>query len=151
MVASDIEIARAARLKPMAEIGARLDIPADAILPYGRGKAKLSEDFLAGIEGRQDGKLVLVTAMTPTPAGEGKTTTTVGLSDGLNRIGKKAISCTREPSAGPRRRGTRSRRTARPGTPPSHAPSFAATSRVHTASHQYRSSPTPPPLAARHQ
>ena len=101
MVGSDIEIARAAKLKPMAEIGARLGIPADAILAYGRGKAKLSEDFLAALEGRPEGKLVLVTAMTPTPAGEGKTTTTVGLGDGLNRIGQRAAICIREPSLGP--------------------------------------------------
>jgi formate--tetrahydrofolate ligase len=98
---SDIEIARAAKMQPIGEIGAKLGIPLDALEPYGRTKAKLSLDFVHGIEERPEGKLILVTAMTPTPAGEGKTTTTVGLGDGLNRIGKRAAICLREPSLGP--------------------------------------------------
>jgi formate--tetrahydrofolate ligase len=98
---SDIEIAREATLKPIGEIGAGLDIPHEALLPYGHTKAKLSYEFLDGLTARDNGKLILVTAMTPTPAGEGKTTTSVGLADGLNRIGKKTIVCLREPSLGP--------------------------------------------------
>ncbi len=98
---SDIEIARAATQKPIAEIGESLGIPRDALLPYGHTKAKLGQSFLDSVKGNQDGKLVLVTAVTPTPAGEGKTTTSVGLSDGLNRIGKKTVVCLREPSLGP--------------------------------------------------
>lgn len=98
---SDIEIARKAKMKPISEIGARLDIPEDALIPFGRTKAKISGDYLAGLNGRPNGKLILVTAINPTPAGEGKTTTTVGLGDGLNRIGKKAMICLREPSLGP--------------------------------------------------
>ena len=100
-MASDIEIARAASLKPITEIGARLDIPADALESYGSTKAKVRSDFIKGLSDRPDGKLVLVTAINPTPAGEGKTTTTVGLGDGLNRIGKRAAICLREPSLGP--------------------------------------------------
>jgi len=100
-VKSDIEIARAAAMKPIGEIGAALEIPDHALEPYGRFKAKIGGDFRAGLADRPDGKLILVTAMTPTPAGEGKTTTTVGLGDGLNRIGKKTIVCLREPSLGP--------------------------------------------------
>jgi formate--tetrahydrofolate ligase len=98
---SDIEIARAAHLKPITEVGAALGIPASALLTYGPVKAKVAFDFIDGVQDRADGHLILVTAINPTPAGEGKTTTTVGLSDGLNRIGKRAISCTREPSLGP--------------------------------------------------
>ncbi len=101
MPKSDIEIAREATMQPISEIGAKLDIPADALMPFGHHKAKISPDFLKGLEGKPDGKLILVTAITPTPAGEGKTTTTVGLGDGLNRIGKKAMMCLREPSLGP--------------------------------------------------
>ncbi len=100
-MASDIEIARAANMKPIQEIGMKLDIPEEALLPYGRTKAKISADFLQGLNGRSNGKLILVTAINPTPAGEGKTTTTVGLGDGLNRIGKNAMICLREPSLGP--------------------------------------------------
>ncbi|MEM6615190.1 MAG: formate--tetrahydrofolate ligase [Pseudomonadota bacterium] len=100
-VKSDIEIARAASKKPIADIGARLDIPSDSLLPFGHDKAKISADFLKSLGGKPDGKLILVTAINPTPAGEGKTTTTVGLGDGLNRIGKKAAICLREPSLGP--------------------------------------------------
>ncbi|NVP58086.1 formate--tetrahydrofolate ligase [Mycoplana rhizolycopersici] len=98
---SDIEIARAARKKPILEIGASLGIPAEELLPYGHDKAKISADFIAAQRQKKDGKLILVTAINPTPAGEGKTTTTVGLGDGLNRIGKKAIVCIREASLGP--------------------------------------------------
>jgi formate--tetrahydrofolate ligase len=100
-VKSDIEIARAAKMLPIAEVATRAGIPLDAIEPYGRTKAKVSLDFVHGLAGRPNGKLILVTAMTPTPAGEGKTTTTVGLGDGLNRIGKRAIIALREPSLGP--------------------------------------------------
>ena len=98
---TDIEIARAARTLPIGEIGSRLGIPADALHAYGADKAKLDHGFLDGLRDRPRGKLVLVTAITPTPAGEGKTTTTVGLVDGLNRIGRKAAVCIREPSLGP--------------------------------------------------
>ena len=98
---SDIEIARAAKLLPISEIGAKLDIPADSLHQYGSNKAKIDYGFLDDIADRPRGKLILVTAITPTPAGEGKTTTTVGLGDGLNRIGKKAMICVREPSLGP--------------------------------------------------
>ncbi len=101
MAKSDIEIARGARLRPMAEVAARLGIPADAVLPYGADKAKVSLEFLEGLRGRAAGKLILVTAITPTPAGEGKTTTTVGLGDALSRLGKTATMCLREPSLGP--------------------------------------------------
>jgi formate--tetrahydrofolate ligase len=100
-VESDIEIARAARKKPIWEIGAKLGIPAESLEPYGNDKAKIASDFIASLADRPDGKLVLVTAISPTPAGEGKTTTTVGLGDGLNRIGKRAAVCLREPSLGP--------------------------------------------------
>jgi len=101
MPKSDIEIAREAKMRPIAEIGAKLGIPADALMQYGPHKGKVSFDFINGLENKPDGKLILVTAITPTPAGEGKTTTTVGLGDGLNRIGKKAAICLREPSLGP--------------------------------------------------
>jgi formate--tetrahydrofolate ligase len=100
-IGSDIEIARAAKMKPIAEVAKKIDIPADALLQYGPTKAKVSFDFINSVKGRPDGKLILVTAINPTPAGEGKTTTTVGLGDGLNRIGKRAMSCLREPSLGP--------------------------------------------------
>jgi formate--tetrahydrofolate ligase len=98
---SDIEIARAADKKPIREIGAGLGIPESALVPYGHDKAKVSAQFIASLADRPDGKLVLVTALTPTPAGEGKTTTTVGLGDGLNAIGRKAFVCIREASLGP--------------------------------------------------
>lgn len=100
-VKSDIEIARAANKLPIMEIGAKLGIPNESLLPYGHDKAKLSAEFIAAQKDRPDGKLILVTAINPTPAGEGKTTTTVGLGDGLNRIGKKAVICIREASLGP--------------------------------------------------
>ncbi|MEM1384973.1 MAG: formate--tetrahydrofolate ligase [Pseudomonadota bacterium] len=98
---SDIEIARKATKRPIQEIGAKLDIPAEALLPYGHDKAKVSEGFIKSLAGKPDGHLILVTAINPTPAGEGKTTTTVGLGDGLNAIGKKAAICIREASLGP--------------------------------------------------
>ncbi len=98
---SDIEIARAAKKKPIMEIGAKLGIPSEHLLPYGHDKAKISAEFIKAQRGKPDGKLILVTAINPTPAGEGKTTTTVGLGDGLNRIGKKAVVCIREASLGP--------------------------------------------------
>jgi formate--tetrahydrofolate ligase len=99
---SDIEIARAARLKPIIEIARdQYAIPAESLDPYGHYKAKVSQEYIESLEGRPDGKLILVTAISPTPAGEGKTTTTVGLGDALNRIGKKALICLREPSLGP--------------------------------------------------
>ena len=100
-VRSDIGIAQAATLKPISEIAARLGIPEDVLDPYGRHKAKISLDFIDGLKERKNGKLILVSAISPTPAGEGKTTTTVGLGDALNRIGKKAVICLREPSLGP--------------------------------------------------
>lgn len=102
MPKSDIEIAREAKMKPIADVGAeKLGIPGDALLQYGPHKAKVDMNYLKSLEGNPDGKLILVTAVTPTPAGEGKTTTTVGLGDGLNKIGKKAMICIREPSLGP--------------------------------------------------
>ncbi len=101
MPKSDIEIAREAKMQPIAEIGAKLNIPQDALLQYGPDKAKISFDYINTLQEKSDGKLVLVTAITPTPAGEGKTTMTVGLGDGLNRIGKNAAICLREPSLGP--------------------------------------------------
>ncbi len=98
---TDIEIAREAKKKPIMEIGSKLGIPAEHLLPYGHDKAKIGQEFIKSLESRPDGKLILVTAINPTPAGEGKTTTTVGLGDGLNRIGKKAVVCIREASLGP--------------------------------------------------
>ena len=98
---SDIEIARGANKKPIQEVGAKLGIPSEHLLPYGHDKAKVSEAFIKSLADRPDGNLVLVTAINPTPAGEGKTTTTVGLGDGLNAIGKKAVICIREASLGP--------------------------------------------------
>jgi formate--tetrahydrofolate ligase len=100
-VKSDIEIAREAKMKPIAEVAAKVGVPAEALVPYGWTKAKVSFDFINSVAGNKDGKVILVTAISPTPAGEGKTTTTVGLSDGLNHIGKKAIAALREPSLGP--------------------------------------------------
>jgi formate--tetrahydrofolate ligase len=98
---SDIEIARKANKKPIQEIGANLGIPSEHLLPFGHDKAKISAEFIKSVQGNKMGNLILVTAMTPTPAGEGKTTTTVGLGDGLNAIGKKAAVCIREASLGP--------------------------------------------------
>lgn len=98
---TDIEIARAAKKQPIATVAATLGIPEQALVPYGRDKAKIDQEFIAGLEGRAMGKLILVTAINPTPAGEGKTTTTVGLGDGLARLGKKTAICLREASLGP--------------------------------------------------
>jgi formate--tetrahydrofolate ligase len=98
---SDIEIAHAAKLLPIQEIGKRLGLSSDLLIPYGRDKAKIDYPVLDNAENRSEGKLILVTAVSPTPAGEGKTTTTVGLGDALNRIGKNAAICLREPSLGP--------------------------------------------------
>ncbi len=100
-VKSDIEIAREAKMKPIMQVGKALGIPEKDLIPYGHTKAKVHLDYIDGLASKKDGKLILVTAINPTPAGEGKTTTTVGLGDGLNRIGKKAIVCLREPSLGP--------------------------------------------------
>ena len=100
-VKSDIEIAREATMKPIMEIGAKIGINDQHLIPYGHTKAKVSADFIKSVQGNEDGNLILVTAINPTPAGEGKTTTTVGLGDGLNAIGKKAMICIREASLGP--------------------------------------------------
>jgi len=100
-VKSDIEIARAASMKPIMEIGAGLGIPSDSLIPFGHTKAKVDLAYIDSVKDKPNGRLILVTAITPTPAGEGKTTTTVGLGDGLNRIGKMAMICLREPSLGP--------------------------------------------------
>jgi formate--tetrahydrofolate ligase len=98
---SDIEIAQKAKMKPIGEIAASLGIPDEALEPFGRSKAKISLEYIDSLKSRPNGKLILVTAISPTPAGEGKTTTTVGLGDALNYIGKKAVVCLREPSLGP--------------------------------------------------
>ena len=99
---SDIEIAQAAKMQRIAGIARdKLGIGEEHLEPYGHYKAKISLKYLDTLKGKKDGKLVLVTAISPTPAGEGKTTTTVGLGDALNHIGKKAIICLREPSLGP--------------------------------------------------
>ncbi len=98
---SDIEISQSVRLKPIQEIASQVGIPESALEFYGKNKAKIGFEFLSGLEARENGKLILVTAMSPTPAGEGKTTTTVGLGDALNRLGEKAVVCLREPSLGP--------------------------------------------------
>ena len=98
---SDIEIAREAQKRPIQEIGEKLGISSEHLLPYGHDKAKVSQSFINSVQSNEDGKLILVTAINPTPAGEGKTTTTVGLGDGLNRIGKNAAVCIREASLGP--------------------------------------------------
>jgi len=101
MAKTDIEIARESKMEPIADIGAKLGIAAEHLHLFGPTKAKVSFDFINSLDDKPDGKLILVTAITPTPAGEGKTTTTVGLGDSLNRIGKKATICLREPSLGP--------------------------------------------------
>ena len=98
---TDIEIARAAKKRPIQEIGAKLGIDAEHLVPFGHDKAKIGQEFISSLSDRPNGKLILVTAINPTPAGEGKTTTTVGLGDGLNRIGKNAAICIREASLGP--------------------------------------------------
>ncbi len=98
---TDIEIAQLAKLQKIQEIAKKLNIPEDALEPYGHHKAKISMDFINSLESKEDGKLILVTAISPTPAGEGKTTTSVGLGDALNKIGKNALVTIREPSLGP--------------------------------------------------
>ena len=99
---SDIEISQAAKMRPIVDVARdKLGIPAEHISPYGHYKGKISLNYITSLANKPDGKLILVTAITPTPAGEGKTTTTVGLTDGLNHIGKKALCCLREPSLGP--------------------------------------------------
>jgi formate--tetrahydrofolate ligase len=100
-VKSDIEIARAAKLNSIIDVAKRIGINQESVFNYGHHKAKICLDFIDSLKSKPEGKLILVTAMTPTPAGEGKTTTTVGIGDGLNAIGKKAIICLREPSLGP--------------------------------------------------
>ena len=101
MTQSNIEIAQSARMLSIQRIAEQIGIPDNALEPYGRHKAKVALGWLAGLEDRPDGKLVLVTAISPTPAGEGKTTTTVGLGDALRRIGRRAMICLREPALGP--------------------------------------------------
>jgi len=101
MPLSDIEIAQQARIQRITGVAAKLGIPEEYLEPYGHYKAKVSLDFVDSLKSKPDGKLILVTAISPTPAGEGKTTTTVGLGDALNKIGKKAMICLREPSLGP--------------------------------------------------
>ena len=101
MAKSDIEIAREAKMQPITEVGTKLNIPPEQLLHYGPHKAKISFDYINSLKNKTDGQLILITAITPTPAGEGKTTTTVGLGDGLNRIGKRTAICLREPSLGP--------------------------------------------------
>src|SRR3974390_560865 len=99
---SDIEIAQAAKVRPIMDVAReRLGIAAENLEPYGHYKAKVSMNYVKSLQGRKNGKLILVSAITPTPAGEGKTTTSVGLTDALNHIGKKAMLCLREPSLGP--------------------------------------------------
>ena len=100
-MASDIEIAQKATMKRITEVAAKLGIADEHLEPYGHFKAKVSLDYVDSLKGKPNGKLILVTAISPTPAGEGKTTTTVGLGDALNRIGKKTVICLREPSLGP--------------------------------------------------
>ena len=102
-IKSDIQIAREAKMLPIKEILAKVNVPdeSSAFSPMGRHIAKINLEYLDTLKDKPDGKLILVTAITPTPAGEGKTTTSVGLSDGLNKIGKKSIVCLREPSLGP--------------------------------------------------
>ena len=102
MALTNIEIAQQAKMRPIVDVAReRLGIPEESLSQYGRFKAKVSLDYVKSLRDKPNGKLVLVTAITPTPAGEGKTTTTVGLTDGLNHIGQKAMLCVREPSLGP--------------------------------------------------
>src|SRR6187397_1956948 len=101
MALSDIEIAQAAKMQRITQVAEKLGIPEDQLVPYGHYKAKVSLEYVDSLAKKKDGKLILVTAISPTPAGEGKTTTTVGLGDALNRIGKKTLICLREPSLGP--------------------------------------------------
>ena len=112
MALSDIEIAQAAKMQRITKVAEKLGIPEEHLVPYGHYKAKVSLEYVDSLAKKKDGKLILVTAISPTPAGEGKTTTTVGLGDALNKIGKKAVICLREPSLGPgvRHEGRRGRR-----------------------------------------
>src|ERR1700761_71379 len=98
---SDLEIARAATMEPIEKIGAKIGLPEKALYRYGPNKAKISLDHIASLGEKKNGKLILVTAINPTPAGEGKTTTTVGLGDALTSLGENAMICLREPSLGP--------------------------------------------------
>ena len=98
---SDIEIARASPIKAIQEIAEGLGIPSEALVPFGHTKAKVNLEYIESLPEKPDSKLILVTAITPTPAGEGKTTTSVGLTDGMNKIGKNTMVCLREPSLGP--------------------------------------------------
>ena len=98
---SDIEIAQKAKMHKVVDVASTLGIPEDSIEPYGHYKGKIALSYLETLKKKPDGKLILVTAISPTPAGEGKTTTTVGLGDALNHIGKRAVICLREPSLGP--------------------------------------------------
>src|SRR5438552_256957 len=100
-MASDIEIAQKAKMLRASQVAAKLGIPEDKLEPYGHYKAKVALDYVNSLKDKPNGRLILVTAISPTPAGEGKTTTTVGLGDALNLIGKKAVICLREPSLGP--------------------------------------------------
>ena len=100
-IMTDIEIARRARAQPIQEVGSKLGIPSEHVLPFGHEKAKVSGQFIDSLQGRTDGKLILITAISPTPGGEGKTTTTIGLGDAMNRIGRRTAICLREPSLGP--------------------------------------------------
>ncbi len=100
-MSSDLEIARSVTLRPIADIASRAGIPGSALLPYGRHKAKIDDAFIASVQARSQGRLVLVTGINPTPAGEGKTTTTIGLGDALNAAGRRTMICLREPSLGP--------------------------------------------------
>ena len=102
-VKSDIQIAREAKMNPIKDVLAKIGVPDDAsaFSPIGRYIAKINLEYLENLKDKKDGNLILVTAITPTPAGEGKTTTSVGLNDGLNKIGKKSVVCLREPSLGP--------------------------------------------------
>ena len=98
---TDLEIANSASKKHIKDIAESINIPEDGLIVYGNDKAKISYDHIDSLNNKEDGKLILVTAISPTPAGEGKTTTSVGLVDGLCHIGKKAMICLREPSLGP--------------------------------------------------
>ena len=100
-IMTDIEIARRAKAQPIQEVGSKLGIPSEHVLPFGHEKAKVSGQFIDSLQGRTDGKLILITAISPTPGGEGKTTTTIGLGDAMNRIGRRTAICLREPSLGP--------------------------------------------------
>ena len=115
---TDIEIAQEAKMKPITQIAAQLGLEEESVIPYGRYKAKIDHRLIHNA--KKQGKLILVTAISPTPAGEGKTTTSVGLADAMNALGKKTMLCLREPSLGPRvrRKGRRCRRRLRTGGAP---------------------------------